>query len=76
MKGTLEPALRLVTVAVPLSTAVVPSTLTDVIGPVTYITFVSKLPLPAEPGGALGVSASTTRNALYKKLPEKESPHP
>src|SRR6266487_4240249 len=56
-KGTLEPAPRPVTLAVPLNTAVVPLTLTDVIGPVTYIALVSKLPLPAEPGAALGVSA-------------------
>src|SRR6266566_5236275 len=56
-KGTLEPAPRPVTLAVPLNTAVVPLTLTDVIGPVTYIALVSKLPLPAEPGGALGVRA-------------------
>src|SRR5712691_7147204 len=57
VKGTLEPAPRPVTLAVPLNTAVVPLTLTDVIGPVTYIALVSKLPLPAEPGAALGVSA-------------------
>src|SRR5712692_2504546 len=57
VKGTLEPAPRPVTLAVPLNTAVVPLTLTDVIGPVTYIALVSKLPLPAEPGAALGVIA-------------------
>src|SRR5260370_34036108 len=49
------------TLAFPLNTAVVPSTLTDVIGPVTYIALVSKLPLPAVPGGAPGVSARHSR---------------
>src|SRR5262249_34974656 len=57
VKGRFEPAPKPVTVAVPVRTAIAPRISTAVIGPVTYITFVSKLPLPGVPAAGLGASA-------------------
>ena len=57
----LVPAPRPVTVAVPVKTTVAPSTLAAVIGPVTYMMLLSKLPLPSVPAGAVGISARQSK---------------
>src|SRR3989442_14418071 len=61
VKGRFEPAPRPVTVAEPSSTAMGPRTSNEVMSPVTYITLVSKLPLPGEPAGTLGARARMSR---------------
>jgi hypothetical protein len=50
-----------VTVAVPVKTAVRPWMLAAVIGPVTYMMLLSKLPLPCVPAGGVGMSARQSK---------------
>src|SRR6185437_15630614 len=57
VNGLLLPAPSPVTVAVPWSTAVWPSIRAEASEPVTYIAFVSKLPLPGFPAWTLDASA-------------------
>src|SRR5262249_38092242 len=57
VNGLFVPAPAPVTVADPVKTTVWPSRLTAVIGPVTYIILLSKLPLPCVPAGGVGMSA-------------------
>jgi hypothetical protein len=61
LKGRASPAPAPVTVALPFSTALRVWISADVIVPVTYMMFLSKLPLPALPAGALGVSAKHSK---------------
>src|SRR5712692_1490160 len=63
------PAPRPVTEAEPFMTAVSPAIRTELIVPVTYITFVRKLPLPGFPAGATGASA---RHSKPPSPPRKE----
>src|SRR6266540_2978788 len=62
VNGRFEPAPSPVTVDEPFRTAVSPLISAAVIGPVTYITFVSKLPLPGLPASALGASARHSKS--------------
>jgi len=57
VKVNARPKTRTVTVAEPVRTATEPLICTPVIAPVTYMTLVSKFPLPDVPAAALGASA-------------------
>ena len=57
VNGTLFPAPKPVTVAIPVNIARGPLISAETILPVTYMTLVSNFPLPGWPAGSLGTSA-------------------
>src|SRR5216684_7014122 len=73
VKGLSVPAPTPVTVAVPVRTAVSPSMVAPVIGPVTYMIFLSKMPLPCVPADGVGMSA---RQSKWPEPSSKLNPSP
>jgi len=73
VNGLFVPAPTPVTVAVPVKTTDSPWRLAAVIGPVTYMMLLSKLPLPCVPAGELGMSARQSKwpDPFLKLIPSR-----